>query len=256
MRAALASLAALLALAGCAKFPSDGSTDFTRLNFRFTVDGRVNPNYQYFVAIRLITADQTDTQTNGPIPVVSTGSKNGFVEGSPTHYVQYDPAGSIEAYTIHRFLPKTEAPDDSDTNPINLGAQEIVGQPLSGTDPNLQGNDPQLFQFELSLQDLCRNAAGAQLVNPSSVVAIQFNILTMNRTALNGGDIGSRVIDALGNQHSGTTFNNWKQVPLTTSRTYTNGEQSPIDQETADDTYNGTLPDIDLTDWSLEVRTP
>lgn len=253
MRVPLALALAAVVLGGCAKFPENGANNnFTRLSFRFRLNGAVNPNYVYIVAIRAITPDTQDVDTRGPIPVVTTGSKNGFVEGSPTHYVQYD-EGVAELYNVFRFLTKAEAPDPSDDNPINLGAQAIVGPVYAntGVDPRPTvggGTYGDTLGFDIDTRYLANNDADAR-----AIVAIQFNILTMNRKALAGGDIGSRVFDAFGDTRTTIDFNSYRRIPVVTSGVYQNSSSSI--PEPSNDTFNGNLPPVDIVDWSLEVRT-
>lgn len=252
MRAYAALALAAFALAGCAKFPSNGATGYTRLVFRYRLGAAPDPDkYRYYVAIRAIRG--TDTDANGPIPVVTTGSKNGFVEGRPTHYVFYNPTGIAEGYEVHRFATKAESPDPSDDNPINLGVAPITGPVLLGVLPTQQGNDPNVLGFDITTLDLATNKDPE---DARKIVAIEFNILTMNKLALSG--VGDRAIDALGDSRGQNTisFNSYVRRFITTGGNYSNS--STTDREIANDVYNvdrNTFPAIDITDWTLEVRT-
>lgn len=254
MRSLLALALASFALAGCAKFPDGGAgNQFTRLVFRFRLGAPPDPAYRYYVAIRAIHTGDTDIDANGPIPVVTTGSKNGFVEGRPTHYVLYNPAGTAEGYEVHRFATKTEVPDPSDDNPINLGIDPITGPVLAGYNPNLQGNDPNTLGFDITTLDLARNEDAAEA---RSIIAIQFNILTMNKLALSG--IGDRAIDALGDTtgRNPSSFNSYRRINIVTGGNYQSSTST--DPEVADDVYNvsnNRFPTIDIVNWTVEVRT-
>ncbi|RYG18499.1 hypothetical protein EON82_22545, partial [bacterium] len=131
MRAPISLALAAFALAGCAKFPANGaSNNFTRLVFRFTMASPIDPNYIYVVAIRPIKTTSTQIDTNGPIPVVLQGSKNGFVEGWPTRFIRYDETVA-ELYNVYQFPPRV--PTQEDDNPRNLAAQVLVGPVYANT---------------------------------------------------------------------------------------------------------------------------
>ena len=252
MRAPIALTLAAFALAGCAKFPANASSNnFSRLTFRFTMAGPINPNYLYYVAIRPIFSDSTQTDTNGPIPVVLTGSKNGFVEGWPTRFVQFDPTVA-ELYTVYKFPKRTLT--SGDDNPRNLAAQVPVGQVYANTGVDPRPSDPlgtygRTLGFDIDTQYLADVQDGE---DPTKIIAIQFNILTMNKTALNS--VGDRIMDALGDTSSRGTisFNNYEQRSIVTSGHYFN--QGSSTQEQPNDTFNGNLPAVDIVDWDLEVR--
>lgn len=250
MRAPFALTLAAFALAGCAKFPDNrAQNNFTRLVFRFTMAAPINPNYFYVIAIRPIKTTSTQTDNNGPIPVVLTGSKNGFVEGWPTRFVRYDESVA-ELYSVYQFPPRV--PTQEDDNPRNLAAQVPVGPVYANT-----GVDPRpadvgsaygrTLGFDIDTRYLADTDEEAR-----TIVAIQFNILTMNKTALNS--VGDRIMDALGDTRSPGTvsFNSYQQRSILTSAHYF--DQGSTDDEQANDTYNGTLPSIDIVDWDLEVR--
>lgn len=253
MRLPIAITLAAFALAGCAKFPANGSNgNFTRLVFRFSMAQSINPNYIYVIAIRPIHSGDSGTDTNGPIPVVLTGSKNGFVEGRPTRFIRYEES-TAELYNAYEFPART--PTSEDDNPVNLGAQVLLGPVYAntGVDPRPSAGDGSSYGRELGFDIDTRYLADSD-AEAQTIVAIQFNILTMNKTALTS--TGDRVMDALGDTRSAGTisFNSYRQVPIITSGHYTNAGST--DQEQSDDTFNGTLPAVDITDWSLDVRTP
>jgi hypothetical protein len=188
--------------------------------------------------------------------VVTTGSKNGFVQGLPTHYIVYT-ENTPSLYQVYRFFLKTEQNDPTDPSPINLSPPgQSIGDVLPGsTDPRPTqpgGQYSNQLGFTIDTSYLAQHAS-----TPQSIQTIQFNILTMNVAALSQSQVNQRVLDAIGNQSSlGSTFNNPIQVNINTSGTYT--DQTSSVPEQANDTYppGSNLPSIDLTSWSLTVATP
>lgn len=263
-RAQFLTLAAgSLLLGGCAKFPPAGTAgNFTRLSFRYTVAGAVNPNYIYVVAIRVLDPPVGTYSTllsdpsQGPSPVVDVGSKNGVVGGLPTHYVVYVPNTS-DIYRVYRFPLSTEQPDPSDPAPINLNFPGIfVGDVLPGSAVNPQQTDGTFgnqLGFDIDTSYLAQHATSPQVIN-----VIQFNILTMNVAALSSSAVNGRVMDAIGNQsdRSGFTFSNPIRINIKTGGTYT--DQTSSVPEQAGDTFPAgpTLPPVDLTSWSVAVTMP
>ena len=251
---------AALVLGGCAKFPANGaSNNFTHLIFRMRYGAAINPHAVYVVAIRLIYAD-TEDQTLGPKPVFDVGSQNGFVTGSPTNYVQYD-ENAAELYTVNQFATQAQAPNPNDpNNPVNLAShvQTSVAYPTTNTlDPRPAGgvgSYSDTLGFEIDTQQLTLDSTTAQ-----QVVAIQFNILSMTYP-VGFGSTGDRVMDALGDQQA-STLNDYVRIPLATSRTYYNKDRGTDAENVVHnpDTFsiNGkTDPEVDLVDWSVEVRRP
>ena len=256
-------LSICLTLWGCARTPAGlAGTNATRLSFRFFLNNPINPAYVYVVAIRVLTPPVgTDPQlsdpTQGPSPVVTTGSKNGVVGGWPTHYVVYT---GIEPtpYEVYRFPHASEVPDPSDpTAPLNLAMPGIdLGPVIAGSavDPAPTGANTTYgseLGFDIDTSYLDQFASG-----PGSIQVIQFNILTMNVTALNPSTLSSRVMDAIGNQSSinNQTFVNPVQVNITTGGMITDVNAGV--PEAANDTFGGILPAVDLVGWSLNVSTP
>lgn len=251
-RRAMRPLLALSALflAGCAKFPSEGTnTSSTRLAFRFTMADAVNPNYIYLVAIRPQFSTDPVDDNFGPVPVYfvsgDSNPKNGFVEGRPTRYVLYTPGIGATQYQIKGFGTRT--PTANDDNPIDLANIVDKGEPILGIDPSTNGL-PNTLGFDIETRDLVDNAADA-----SKIVAIQFNIITMNKALRTRPDAAGRVLDALGDQSFSTIRDRgYYRAIVTTSNLYRNATSTNVERE--GDTYGGTLPAIDITDWSLEVR--
>ncbi len=214
-----------LGLAGCAKFPGTAAADDTRVAFRLTVAGRVRSDYVYIVAIRA--SEDPNPDSPGPTPVVTYPSANGFVAGQATHYVRWDPLQS-RAYLLYRF---TDA---------GLTSWREVGVPINQVD--VVGDGPKTLGFELSTRQLADTVAGAGLLQ-----SLQVNFLTMNKTAQQSGS--GRVIDALGDTRLASDVNQFVRIPLTTSGLYDNTRFNLL--EPTGDTPD---PDLDISDWSVEVR--
>lgn len=220
-----------LSLTGCARFPETGAAGRTkRLILSMSMEGAVRTGleaggaglpYVYIFAIKLNT-DAAPT-TPGPQPIVTPGG-NGFVAGGATHYILWDPLRSPQ-YTIWQFRD------------ASLSESFQVGIPLSYTTIS-PGAKTLSCEIDLS-----------QLV-PSGDVGLyqsaQINFLTMNNTLTSGG---GRLWDALGDSRSALEVNRPQLVDLRRAVTYNNTNEGLIEPtgDTAD-------PDLDLRDWSIEVR--
>jgi len=247
-------------MGGCAKFPADGAGNrYTRLIFRFTMDGPVNPNYIYAVAIRPLVSttgnvnDLPADDGKGPVPVLSYNNSslnpNGYVAGQPTRLILYKPAESANKYLVYKFLPTGNANNPVSLVPVLSG--DIITN--SGVDPDTPpaGVDSNTLGFTIETLDLVDTPAQAQ-----QLAGIQFNIITANKPLVALGDENSRGTDAIGNQSdlSQATLNAYFTVSLQTSNTYPQGA-SPV-LETTGDVYGVSQPAIDMKSWSLDVRTP
>lgn len=252
-------LIAALLCASCAKFPSGGDiAEFTKITFSFRVRGKINttldedPNiyYLYFMALRAST-DRNPDPRFAPQPVVADNNPNGFVAGSPTHFVQFDSQNpnSAEPFVLYRFSKSSEVPNPSDpNNPINLAsfARSIRGRIIDYQ--NLSEN-PNTLSFSVFANMLADNDADAKLLQ-----TLQVNFLTMNRLATGAG--GTRIIDALGDTQSPLGINQYVTVDLTTDGTYSNTFGSYSNLEPQQDTLPAGVqdPDLDIVDWSIRVE--
>lgn len=235
-----------LAFAGCAKFPANPvGQEFRRLIFRLRVAGEIRPDYLYFVAIR--TSRDANPDANGPVPVITFPNANGFVAGQPTHFVQYDPTLS-RPFIIRRFVKSSEEPNPPDPNsPVDLTKWTDIGVPISYSDVPPGTRE---LVFEISLNQIADSVDEA-----GQLLSLQVNFLTMNRLLTT--DTSNRVYDALGDTRSINEINDYVRIPLTTSRVYDNQffnfleptSDSPANTDSPD-------PDLDIVDWSVEVRTP
>ncbi|HXH61872.1 MAG TPA: hypothetical protein VNI20_11005 [Fimbriimonadaceae bacterium] len=220
-------------LAGCAKFPPTASTNFTkRLVISMTVDGKLRSGleqggnglpYVYIIALRLSTdANPTDT---GPIPVVVPGG-NGFVAGNATHYILWNPLASPQ-FQIWQFTDST------------LQSSFQTGVPINYT--QVQQGD-KTMQFEIDLSQLVPAA------DVPTIKSIQINFLTMNNTNTSGG---GRLWDALGDENIPSEINRYFTFQLNFANTFTNANTGGFEPQ--GDVID---PDLDIVDWSVEVRLP
>ena len=248
--------AVAIACAGCAKFPASGTSGFTAITFTFKVAGKINTTvdsdpstyYIYDIAVNA-TSDPNPSPSLAPTPVINSSSPNGRVGGSPTHFVEFNSLNptSSNPFMLYRFAKSSEVPNPNDpSNPINLAvySQSRRGQIINYTTPQ-NGGDPQTLSFTIYTNQLADTDAEAKLLQ-----TLQVNILTMTRPANQGS--GSRVIDALGNTTSLATLNNYIQVNLLQSGSYTNSTGF----EPTGDTYGGTDPDVDIVDYTITVTHP
>lgn len=219
-----------LSLVACAKFPDVGTVDATRVIFRMQVKREIRSDYVYIIAIR--TSTDANPDSNGPVPVINYPAANGFVAGGPTHYVKWDPLQS-RAYILYQF-----------TN-TDLTSWREVGIPVTQTDVTPGSS---VLQFELSLDQLV-TVTGTS----NTLQALQVNFLTMNRVSQSSGT--NRVIDALGDTRSSSEINNFVRIPLATSGIYDNSRFNLIEPTSQDASSTDCPdPDLDIIDWSIEVR--
>lgn len=216
-------------IAGCAKFPNTGTIGATkRLLVRMTVNGQLRTGvggsglpYVYVVAINPST-EATPT-TAGPIPIVIPAG-NGIVDGTVTHFILWNPLSSPQ-YQIYKFRDAT------------LNEYFPTGIPVNFT-PTNQGDREIAFEIDLS-----QIVPAADVPNLQSV---QLNFLSMNNINTSGG---GRQWDAHGDANQITQINSPVTIRLNSSQTYTN--QTQIIREPQGDTAD---PDLDIIDWSVEVR--
>lgn len=230
-RCLFAIAASFLLLASCAKFPGTGSSDFTkRLVFIMTVDEKIRTEpppgesglpYIYIFALRLST--DPNPIDDGPLPVVRP-SGNGFVAGNCTHYILWNPLAFPE-YQIFKFLDPE----------LNQSVQ--TGIPINYLQIGEGGNT---LQFEIDMSQLV--PAG----DVDTIKSIQVNFLTMNNTNTGGGP---RLWDALGDSRFPGEINSYFTFQLDFSDLFTN--QNTGNVEPQGDVVD---PDLDIVDWSIEVR--
>jgi hypothetical protein len=239
---------------GCARFPDTPETSFTKLSFRLRVAGAINDSrddtpltsYVYIVAIRVLTTEEIPN-TGSPQPVINDNSPNGFVAGSPTHFVVYDSQRPAQPFTLNKFLPGP-TPGDPD-NPINL-AQWTDTAPTRGrivnySRPGDPGADPRELRFEIFANQLVDSDDQADQIR-----RIQVNILTMNRLSNQGS--GQRTWDALGDTRNPAEINTFLNIDVRANLIVDN----LLGTEPADDTAGALDPDADLIDYTIEIERP
>jgi hypothetical protein len=211
---------------GCAKFPQTGVLPETRrLVFRMTMNREVNPNYVYIVALRP-SMDPNPTE-QGPVPVVGPPWGNGFVAGTVTHFVRWDPVQSPN-YIIWAFRDE------------NLIEYFQIGVPINYVDVLPGGRT---IQFEIDLRQIAPSLEAALAFQ-----SLQVNFLTMDRVPQGG--TGTKTWDALGDSRLPSELNQWVTIPLRTAGLYDNARFQQLEppNDVAD-------PDLDIVDWSVEVRS-
>jgi hypothetical protein len=230
----LASLGCILAAASCAKFPANGSTQNIHLIFKMTVaghikDGSVQGESPYIYIIAVNPSTDLFPTVSGPKPVVAQPWGNGFVAGGATHFIQYA-LGQVGPYTVYEF-----------TTPA-LDQFAATGVPINTVSPGPNGTT---LEFEIDLSQITPNGTLT-----SDLQSVLVNFLTMNRRP-QGGDTGQKLWDALGDGHDPNTVNDYVRIPLTSSRIFTNSDFQ--DLEVPGDVPD---PDLDIVNWSVEVRRP
>lgn len=226
LAATLLLLAALSIAPGCAKFPADGAAGTTtRVIFTMKVAGKINSNYVYLVAMH--PSQDANPTTQGPIPVISQPWGNGFVAGTVDLFVRWDPLTS-PTYIVYRFQDP------------NLIQYVQVGVPVTYTTIN-PGDTT--IQFSLDINQIASSLAEVPLLK-----SMQVNFLTMDRVP-QGNDPGSKFYDALGNTLDPAHINDFVIIPLDRAGVYNNTRFNNL--EPSGDTPD---PDLDMVDWSVEVR--
>jgi hypothetical protein len=231
---------AALACSGCAKFPTSGGPQNTHVIFTMTVAGHIRNGedpleptpYVYMVAVNSST--DANPTTNGPIAVVGIPWSNGMVVGDVTHFIRYWPGQQVYPYTVYEFPSTTDL-----TNYVAEGA------PISSSDPGLNGTT---IQFEIDLSQVTPSG-----LLPADLKSLQVNFLTMNRP-YTGTDTGTKQWDALGDGHDPNTVNLTITIPLGFSGTYNNSTAPFQDIEPQGD--GPPDPNLDIVNWSVEVRKP
>ncbi len=229
---ALGLLLVAFMLIGCAKFPDTPGDRVTRLIFSMTMNGPVRTGqepggsgipYVYMVAMRTSTEENPITQ--GPIPVIGPPWGNGYVAGNATHFVWWDPTAAND-YLLYRFL---------DTE---LNNRVVIGVPVASENVVVGSNR---IRFELLLTQLVEVATDADLLQ-----SLQVNFLTMDRIPQTGTQ---KEWDALGNGAIPSQINEFVRIPLGRNGIYNNLTTANL--EPAGDQPN---PELDIVDWSVEVR--
>ncbi len=220
----LVGLAGLMS--GCAKFPSTIVGDATRVIFRMTVRDQIRNDYVYIIPIRVSTS--TNPTGDGPIPVIAYPNANGFVAGNVDYFVVWTP--DTQQYTLYQF------------NDSTLTLFTAVGTPINTVDVT---PGSKTIGFELSLSQIVGGAGTWQQIQ-----SVQVNFLTMNYRLTAGASASGRIIDCLGDTNTFSDLNEYVTIPTATSGIYDNARFNfiePVNVDCPD-------PDLDIADWSVEIR--
>lgn len=223
MKYAGLSILAGLGLFGCAKFPTTVPEDSTRLIFRMTVAGEIKDGYVYVIPIRV--SNDPNPTGDGPNPVLSFPNANGFVSGNADYFIMWE--GNARQYTLYKF-------DDP-----SLTHFTAIGVPLNTITIS---DGSKTLGFELAAQQLSTVVDGWK-----DIKTIQVNFMAMNR--LLNGSTTNWFMDCLGDANLVSDTNSPVKIPILTSSTYDNA-RSMIEPASSD----CPIPDLDITDWSIEVR--
>ncbi|MBS1723603.1 MAG: hypothetical protein JSS66_11685 [Armatimonadetes bacterium] len=232
--------ALLLGAVGCAKFPAGGSTFFTkRLVFKMKMDPSADlGTTPYIFVIPLRLTPEVSPTDQGPLPVTDFGG-NGFVAGNCTHFILYRP-GQANPYEIWQF---------SDTT---LDGRFLTGYAINYKLPGVNGQPADTLECEIDM---------SQLVDASVVPTIntvQVNFFTFDQYAITQ----PHTWDALGDGLDRSKWNTFVNVDMRSSKTYTNTTQNFVEPPTGDShaqDVNGLRandPNLNMVDWSVEVRLP
>lgn len=227
-------LFALLSISiGCARFPDvPPGPGGTLLVIKMTVDGKIRTGqeagsngipYVYMVAFRL--SNESNPTSIGPIPVIAPPWGNGFVAGNATNFVWWNPQLQ-PSYAIFKF---------ADTL---LNEYFQTGTAVRFTEVTPGSNS---IQFEVNLSQLEPDAAKLELVK-----SVQINFLTMDRIPVTGT---AKFWDALGDGRRPTEVNSPILIPLNQPALYNNQLSGGIEPR-----GDQPEPDLDIVDWSVEVR--
>lgn len=223
--AAVAILSALVF--GCAKFPPfPPPGQGKRLEFFIRLNGPVNPNYVYIVAIR--DGDDLTGAGGGPRPIIRPPWGNGFCAPKATHFVRYDGFQGGGGYTLNKFIDLQ-----------NLLTWVQIGYPVTFTIP---GPNDDFLEFSINLSQI-------RDINPEDILALQINILTMNRVITNPNDPGPKIWDALGDSLDPNSIDDYITIETTVDRTYRNSDTNIEPQGDCID------PALDIVDWTIRIRS-
>jgi hypothetical protein len=235
----------------CAKFPANTNGNFTAITFTFKVAGQINVTAPFIYDVAITASPLANPVTTyAPLPTINSSNPNGRVAGSPNFFIEFNsqnPSASLP-FSLYRFALSTEIKNPNDPlNPVNLAAwaPSVRGQIFNFTTPQT-GGDPSTLSFTVYTNELADTDAEAQLLQ-----SLQVNILTMTRLSNQGS--GARVIDALGNSSTVSGLNQFLVVDLRYNSTYSN---ATTQLEPIGDTFGGTEPDVDISDFTITVQRP
>ena len=252
----LLCLIPLFSLSGCARFPEQ-RTDGPRgkqLVVSMTVRGRIRQDaYHYFVLI-----NQTDDPNDpGPVPVVDIPWGNGFAAPSrPKDNAGRDAQG-FNAFVSYDLLYR----QGSQTAGGNYGLWRVNGPAVFSTNFEPLGlpdvfapvrEEDNTLSFQLNLARLRLSGSSA---DPRYV---QINLLTTNNLPRNDDDPAVfKLWDALGDGRDTGTINTWITIPIDQDSVRTNRNTNLEPSGDVREKLGAAVddPDLDITDWRVEIRS-
>lgn len=222
----------VLAIIGCAKFPTVSAGQTTRLVFSMTVDGELRPDLFYRVAMNFTT--EAPPTTEGPIPVVRQPWGNGYVAGTVTNFVDWNPNRYPPfGYGLYEFR-------NGDLNtPVQIGVPVLADVVQTGG---------KTLTFTIDLSQL-----GLTQAQVAALKYVQVNFLTMDRIPT-GNDPGTKIWDALGDSTSVSGIDQYVNIPLYISGTYSNVQG--VQNQGLEPRGDCPDPDLDIVAWSINVQLP
>jgi len=182
------------------------------------VAGRINPSYYYFVAF-----NTGPDILRGPVPVIAPPWGNGWGTGTITFFVRYAQGG----YRIFRIVPGTD----------NLGIVDTGSPPIRFDPPGAGGNT---LRFTVDLAQIA-----APEIPADQIQSLTVNFITTDQVPEDPNFLGPKYYDALGE-----TGSDFLTISTAANRLYSNSE---FQRESAGDVLSGDA-DLDIVDWSIEVR--
>jgi hypothetical protein len=237
---------------GCAQFPSGGGTaQGRRLVITLKVAGRINAQYGTYFFMINTEPFNTGVPINEPIPIVAPPWGNGIAEGRYNYFVVWS-SDFPNDYRLYRV------------DPDNLQNYQFIGRPVASTLPNIDdtavGESTRTIRFEILLSQILPTAA-----LPDQVIdTIRFNYITTDKWGVLSPQDSKRW-DALGNSNIGD-INKAIILDIRQDKIVNNTNRNPdpsSPEPEGDVTLSGpngqmeniTVPDLDIVDWQVEVRS-
>ncbi len=234
VKSLLRSLPILVALAavGCAKFPTNSVARTTRIVFTMTTDGDLRPDFVYRIAMNF--TPEAPPTTTGPEPVVRSPWGNGYVAGTVTNFVDWNP---------NRYPPSGFGLYEFRGGDLNTPVQ--IGVPVLADVVQAGGRT---LRFTLDVSQL-----GLTLAQITALKYVQVNFLTMDRIPT-GTDPGTKFWDALGDSTTVSGIDGWVDVPIYISGSYSNVQG--INNQGIEPRGDVADPSLDIISWSIDVQVP
>jgi hypothetical protein len=272
---ALCALLLLILAGGCARLPpSQNALSGKRLHVTLTFAADINPGFYYYFIINR----SNDMNAPGPIPVSAPISNqsygNGFATSSstdnsrlgftdfvlfstPLNHGLYRNPRDQGGYGLYHVLGNN---NDDRTNFTGTGA------PISFVTPNPNDVNSKTLEFEIDLSQLFTDASGNPPTDTAAVVAmaraivwIQVNVVATNLTPIDPTTIVNKVFDSFGDNRGGQgTYIN---LDVSKPDSVRNGDlrfpgatESPNDIFTTVPSTESQFVQLDLVDWTIEIR--